>query len=141
MTMPTLVDCSVEEGYLRVPKVQRAAVRLLWHADYWDGPKSGLVVYQGEQCWIEVVAESDTESWYRRFVIIRLSPEQLAEELRWHQLFQKCVGRHTDYDESGERQVGAVQPLELHREFYDQYEHRKRRDFSRNSILAWFEGI
>lgn len=139
--MLTLIECRDNDGYLRVPRIGRGDVRLLWHDGYWDGPMSGLLVFQGEECWFEMVAESETETWYRRFAIVRLSPEQLAEERRWHELFQRFVGTHTDYSESGRGEAGTVHPREWHRGFYDQYEHRTPRDFSHNPVLAWFEGF
>ena len=70
---------------------------------------------------------------------VRLSPEQRAEEWRWHELFCRCVGVHTDYDESGRRPVGALQPRERWAEFYDACRQRPPPDFSGNEVIGWFE--
>src|SRR5262245_51968463 len=87
------------QSYLSAAQIDRADLRFLWHSDFWDGPRSGMLVYRGEECWFEVIDESegDDADWYRRFAVLRLSKEQHAEEVRWHQLFREKVGTHTDY--------------------------------------------
>jgi hypothetical protein len=139
--MWTLADLAGLEGFARVPRIERSAVRLLWHAGYWDGPRSGMLEYAGEACWFEVVAESeeDGEGWSRRFAVIRLTPEQHAEELRWHELFRRHVGEHTDYDAEGGRRLGALRPREEWGLFYEAQRQRIPRDLSRNEVLGWFE--
>jgi len=114
---------------------------MVWHAGFWDSPKSGMLTYRGEECWFEMVAEDqeETDGWYRRFVVLRLSREQHADELRWHELFREKVGLHTDYDEQGKRTTGLLRPRELWKEFYDAHRHRPPRDFSANEILGWLE--
>jgi hypothetical protein len=88
-----------------------------------------------------MVAENnaDCRDWFRRFAIIRLFPEQRAEEQRRHDLFREMVGKHTDYDEYGQRAVGALEPRERWPAFYDAYRHRAPRDFSQNEVIGWFE--
>lgn len=139
----TLADMSVPNAYLQVPQIDRAEVRLLWHSDFWDGPRSGMLVFRGEECWFEVVAENDddpTTTWYRRFGILRLTPEQHAEECKWHELFRTKVGVHTDYDEQQNRpSVGFLWPEEQWHEFYGPYRNRVPHDFSCNEVLGWFE--
>jgi hypothetical protein len=137
----TLADVTGPDGIQRAPRIDRAEVRLLWHADFWDGPHSGMLLYRAEECWFEVFAESedDAAGWYRRFAVLRLSLEQHAEELRWHELFRRCVGTHTDYGESEQRPAGALQPRERWAEFYDAYNQRTPPDFSGNEVLGWFE--
>ena len=139
--MVTLADIAAPNGYLRAPRIDRAEVRLLWHDAFWDGPRSGMLLYCGEDCWFEVVAENedDATAWYRRFVVLRLSREQHAEELRWHELFRVNVGAHTDYNEEGHSPVGSLQPRERWQKFYEAYERRNPRDFSGNEVLGWFE--
>jgi hypothetical protein len=138
----TLADISGPKDYLRAPHIDRADVRLLWHVDFWDGPRSGMLVYRGEECWFQVVAESkdDDTAWYRRFVVLRLSPEQHAEECRWHELFRSKVGVHTDYEAPEQRPaVGYLWPREWWHEFYYAYRQRTPPDFSANEVLGWFE--
>jgi hypothetical protein len=138
----TLADVSGPDGYLHTPRIDRSEVRFLWHADYWDGPKSGMLLYRGEECWFEVVAENEDvsmDAWYRRFIVLRLSPGQRAEEWRWHELFREKVGAHTDYEESGRRPVESLRPREMWQEFYDAYRHRTPQEHSGNEVLGWFE--
>jgi hypothetical protein len=136
-----LADIAGPDDCLRAPRIDYANLRLLWHDDYWDGPRSGMLLYHGEECWFEVVAESEDDAavWYRRFAVLRLSPEQHAEESRWHELFRRCVGHHTDYDQSGQLPVGALQPRERWAEFYDAYRQRVPPDFSGCEVIGWFE--
>jgi hypothetical protein len=135
----TRAGISGPTGYLRAPRIDPAAVRLLWHVDFWDGPRSGMLLYRGEERWFELVAEGDEAGWYRRFVVLRLSPEQHAEERRWHDLFRQHVGLHTDYDPQGQRPVGALRPRAQWQGFYDAYRQRTSADFSGNEVLGWFE--
>lgn len=139
--MLTLADITGPDDCLRAPRIDWAEVRLLWHADFWDRPRSGLLAYRGEECWFAVVAEreDDGPGWYRRFAVLRLSAAQLAEEWRWHELFRQKVGVHTDYDERGHRSIGALRPREWWPEFYEAYRQRVPADFSRCEVLGWLE--
>jgi len=137
----TLADITGPDQYLRAPRIDRAEVRLLWHSDYWDGPRSGMLVLLGEECWFQVVSESEDHgaNWYRRFVVLRLSPGQHTEERKSHELFREKVGPHTDYDDNGQRLVGSLQSRECWNEFYDAYRQGTPPDFSGNEVLGWFE--
>lgn len=119
------------------PQVAESDVKLLWHGDYWDGLIDGMLLHQGEKCWYERIAENanDDDQWYRRFVIVRLTPEQLADALLWHEMFQTHVGTHTDYDDP----CGSVRPREGMHLFYDRYKDRIQPDYSTNHILGWLE--
>jgi hypothetical protein len=100
-----------------------------------------MLLYRGEECWFEVVAESeeDAATWYRRFAIVRLSPPQIAEEHRWHDLFRQHVGTHTEFDPQGKRAVGPLRPRDQWDLFYAAYRKRTPRDFSGNEVLGWFK--
>ena len=135
-------DFTGADDYLRAPRIGFSEVRLLWYSDFWDGPRSGMLVYRGEQCWFQVIAENrdDEPAWYRRFAVLRLTPEQHAEECRWHELFRTKVGVHTDYEEPPQRPpVGYLWPREQWHEFYEPYRRRTPPDFSANEVLGWFE--
>jgi hypothetical protein len=121
------------------PHIDRTEVRLLWHADYWDGPRSGMLLYCGEECWFQIIAESedDASGWFRQCAVLRLSTKQHAEEVRWHVLFRDKVGAHTEYDEQGQRRLGAPrQPRERWKEFYDVYPQGSPPDFTGNEVLG-----
>ena len=98
--------------------------------------------FRGERCWFQVIAENEDEDlsgWYRRFAIIRLTADQLAEEERWHRLFRENVGWHTDYmKEAADRHEG-IRPREQWNTFYEPYKTRVPLDVSSNEVLAWFE--
>lgn len=127
--------------YQQYPKRDLNEIRLLWHGEWYDGPMNGLLLLDGRKYWFETVAESaaDYEGFYRHFVIIELTDEQLAEEERWHQLFREKVGTHSDYDETGRVNLGGVLPSETHAEFYDAYLPRQQPDYLQNRIVGWFE--
>ena len=141
--MTTFTEISKQpDGYRALPLVPREAANLLWFSDFWDGPRSGMLEYNDERCWFEVIAENeddDLTGWYRRFVIIRLTADQLAEEDRWHALFRENVGWHTDYLEEAPGRYEGLCPQEQHQAFYAQYQKRVPLDLSNNEVLAWFE--
>ena len=37
--MLTLGDITGPDDYSRAPRIDGAEVRLLWHVDFWDGPR------------------------------------------------------------------------------------------------------
>jgi hypothetical protein len=139
MTFEEIIGC--DEKYRLIPLIDRDEIHLLWHSDFWDGPRSGMLLYRGDEFWFEVIAESadDVIGWYRRFAVIKLSMEQHAEEWRWHRLFQENVGAHTDYDDAGQRPLGSLQPEEKWPRFYQEYRNRMPRDFSGNEVVGWFQ--
>ena len=63
----------------------------------------------------------------------------LFRSQRWHELFREKVGRHTDYDEEGQRLIGGLEPRDQWPAFYDAYRERTPPDFSANEVMGWFE--
>lgn len=100
----------------RVPHVSRGRVRLLWHVDYWDGPISGLALFESRHCWFEV---ADRDGVERRALLYPLDDSEWTQEREKHLLFRRLVGRHTDYDAYGRRAVGDVLPSEAWTGFFD----------------------
>jgi hypothetical protein len=139
--MTTFAELSEPDTYSKVTQIPRENVRLLWHSGFWDGPLSGMLEYDGEHCWFEMFSENedDEQTWYRRFVILRLSPDQLADENRWHDLFRKHVGGHTDYDSEQKRSHDTIKSKEQWSQFYDEYKARPEPDYSSNLVIGWFE--
>lgn len=135
----TLQEITAGRDSRDLPQLVPEAVNLLWHDDFWDGPLSGLLEYRGERLWFQLAEEADdpVAGWYRRYLVVRLTPEQLREEEKWHGLFRRCVGTHTDY-RSDERQPGAVHPREQWSEFYDAYAKRNPRSLDENEVVGWF---
>jgi len=56
---------------------------------------------------------------HRYYGVYRVDTDTMEEVKRRHALFQKYVGTHTDYDETGQRVLGAVNKREDWKVFYD----------------------
>lgn len=119
--------------YAHLPRLDRSEVRLLWHSGFWDGPINGLCLFQGRKCWFEMCEDGAS---YRRFLVLELTAEELADEERWHALFREHVGTHTDY---GTDEAGVVHLRERWAAFYEPFGKRPRVDYSRNPAVGWFE--
>jgi hypothetical protein len=100
-----------KDNYQQFPKLD--AMKKLWHAGYWDGPLSGMCSVDGQKCWFQCIEEWDEHNdypededefeqpWYRRFLIYRLTEEQLLPTEAGHDKFCRMVGTHCNYDEDG----------------------------------------
>ena len=124
--------------YDQVRKINRDEVRLLWYADFWDGPINGLCLYNDKKYWFELMADSEDElpdTTQRKFLVLELSRRQLTEEEHWHELFRRKVGTHCDFEEPNPE----VKPKETQREFYEEYGKRSKPDYSNNVAIGWFE--
>jgi hypothetical protein len=134
---------SREDGrYRRLPKIDQSQLQFLWHSDFWDGPKNGLLVLDGRKYWFQVFEESadpDLRDFYRRFLIVELTPVQLAEEEEWHMLFQEKVGRYSDYGSNAREELAKVRPRHVQEEFYRRYRGRIPLDIGGNRAVGWFE--
>jgi hypothetical protein len=140
--MTRLLELATMEDLVRLTKIDWHSAKLLWHDDYCDGPKSGLLLYQNKRYWFQVFKdneESNLSDYLRRFVILELTENQMKEEVHWHELFVEKVGTHTDYDENGKRVIGALKPEEIWHEFYDAYEKRQKPDLLNNIVIGWAE--
>jgi len=125
----------------QIPQIPRDRIRLRWASGYWDGPMDGLAEVDGEIVWYTFAEESeDNHDWFRRYWLVRLTPEQLAQELRRHEDFQLFVGRHFDYDENWQRH-GHPNPQSMWKGFYDKYSQDQRDPglLSENQVIGWFE--
>lgn len=77
-------------------------IKVLWEYDHWDGPLSGACEYLGEKCWFECIDEWQTAmlnsdydgeaSWYRRFIIVGLTPEQWVYCSSFHEAWLATYG-------------------------------------------------
>lgn len=59
-------------------KLNELEIKFLWEVSNWDGPMSGVVEYQGKQCWFEFAEDVDDGRHYRH-VLYPLSDEHLAQ--------------------------------------------------------------
>jgi hypothetical protein len=94
----------------RLPVFARDEWRWLWHSDYYDGPRSGLILCNDEKFYIvcyddgiirngEMQDSGYSDVW--KYAVYKLTPEKLEYEERWHKLFFDLVGQHTTYNEKG----------------------------------------
>ncbi len=107
--------------------------RMMWHHNYWDGPISGVIQWNGEYCWFDQIEEVNIETpmsekdkqdyigycdangykWhehdlvdyesYRIYNVYRMPRSVMKAIIFNHSLFKYYVGTHTDYDENGKR--------------------------------------
>jgi hypothetical protein len=148
--MIKLADLS--KDYLtQLPQITEEEVRILWHNDYYDGPRNGVLLYR-DKAYCFQLQEDDPDSlphsdkineaetgWYARFLVIELTDEQLQEEKYWNDLFRQKVGTHWDYDENGKYTKGELRPREMWEKFYSAVKDRKPLDLSDNTVVGWFE--
>lgn len=98
-------------------------IKLLYHSGYWDGPLSGVCLYQGERLWFNCVhdyhdkTEDDKYLDMRIYALYRLTVEEWEQEDYWHELFEKHVGTHTSYKEGS--RSGSVNKQSDWNHFYD----------------------
>ena len=106
--------------------LQRADVRLLWYADFWDYPRSGALEWQGQRYWFDEV-----EPGIGVFNVMELSTAQWDLQDAIHHDFRAHVGTHTDFTEPGNRtpiQVSAelhsaqLRPHSQWQNFYKRWE-------------------
>lgn len=73
-------------------------LKMLHHSDYYDGPLSGLALYNGQKVWFALEDYEDENLFHcRTYGLYELSKEDLEEIEYWHKRFQQDVGYHTDY--------------------------------------------
>ena len=120
MQLHELTDLIQEEGdegkilnHLRqspIPKLE-GRPRLLYHSGYYDGPLSGMCLYNDERHWFNCVEDEldftdpNTKEYLRGrvYVVVKPDLDELKKENVRHALFEKYVGTHTRYDADGKR--------------------------------------
>jgi len=94
-------------------------MRLLWHCGFWDGPLSGICLFNGRKHWFRIAAAEVDSEENRIFEIIYLTDDQIRLEEERHVVWVENVGCHCDYDEFNKRPIGNIKPSEKWRNFYD----------------------
>lgn len=108
---------------------------MMWHSDYYDGPLSGMALYEGNKVWFQVDTFEEDEPYQglRTFKLYKLSEEEIAEDEKWHILFRKHVGSHCDYGNHYE----PVKCDHNNDAFYDQYHKQPDRNYAEtNEVLC-----
>jgi hypothetical protein len=104
---------------LKYPHIQKDLM-ILWHAGYYDGVLSGVLMLDNEPHWFGVAAErgdepedhgkqtdekelleyanqTEGDDWYRKFWVYKLTTEDKIRLFAQHALWQGHIGLHTDY--------------------------------------------
>lgn len=68
-------------------------IELMWDTDYWDGPLRGIARYDGQEHYFEAIWDDERDDWTspRRFLLRRLTPEDIHQERKEHELFERMV--------------------------------------------------
>ena len=109
------------------PAIESEQRRALWVTDYdiesWIGVRSGIVLFRGEKCSCQFVATREGEFGpHLQYAVLRLSTDQLEQELKWHAHVQ--------------RQIGSGQTLDW---WIERHRERNKPDYSPCEVLGWFE--
>jgi len=103
---------------LNLPRVEYKDAYMLYHKSFWDRPLSGICSFGGKRYFFrvaveieEVMIDSIMESYKGTseiiYVLEELSEEAWKIEDEVHAKFTKYVGKHTEYNSEGRRQLGA----------------------------------
>jgi hypothetical protein len=104
-----------------IPKLQIKFKDILWWSNFWDGPLEGMLEYQGEKCYYKFAAETII---HRRFLVLRLTKEQLESEERQHAMFVDIVTNG---------------PVSGHHRWYDYKKTIGEINLEDNLVLGWFQ--
>lgn len=125
-------------------EVKSKDVKWLW-SDWYDGPLSGMVERNSEKYWAFFF---DEEEWIdedlvfrvRLFAMLKLTDKQQESEEYWHELFQLCVGEHSNYDHFGNRFEYKEHTKETKQFYYTRREmDYEELDLSESNLVGWFE--
>jgi len=72
--------------------------RIMWHLEYWDGPQSGVLLYNNEIHYFKVQSVGPVnEDWYRKHAVYEVSDDDKIRLTTTHAIWQAHIGLHTDY--------------------------------------------
>lgn len=137
MTMPKTPPLDL--GAL--PKLTPSDVRLLWVNDFYDAPLEAIVEHEGVRCIMVLHDRSAVTDDALRWVIFRLSAEQLAEEQRWHDLFAEHVGEHWCFHREPHVRTAAATGKRAPERFYDAFKTRVPLVLEPHEAIGWLDEI
>lgn len=117
-----------------ITQIEETDFRVLWIDDYYDGMLMGMLEYQGKKYRFEIISDYTDNLHPRFFAVIELTPEQIATESYWNNLFKEYVGTHNNYDSN---EKPKMQPQAMHPLFYDRYQKRHEPNYDLNPVHAW----
>lgn len=139
-----------DDSYLTLPKIPLEEITPLWYDDYYDGHLSGKCLYKGTMHHYLIVAmghfvwdvekkqkdKEKSDPWWRRFLLIPMSPEEIQRATELQELFRKHVGTQCDYDESLPH---SCQPQEEWSKYYDDPRLKDEPKWCDRPGIGWFE--
>ena len=80
------------DNLLNLKKIPSKEIKLTTLEDFWDGPLSGLCVWEGNEyyyhCFDQVDETNDTDLWPRKYLLIKLTKEQAERQKKEYELFE-----------------------------------------------------
>jgi hypothetical protein len=121
-------------------KIEPTDVHLLWVNDWYDGPLEAVVEHEGARCLLVLHDERalHVAGEPYRWLLVRLTPEQQADEERWHTLFAQHVGEHWCMHKEPHPKVPGPRDPEL---FFRPMRARPPRDLAKSDVLGWLDQI
>lgn len=125
-------------------RIKEDDIKILFIVDWWDGPLSGMCLWQDEKYWFsatdewyEVYDGENKHEYFRKFEIYEMTPEQIATEEKWHQLFIEKVGDSYKYVDGNRWVSEELKPQGQWHEFYDKYKEYERPKYK--EAIAYFD--
>ena len=137
MTMPKTPPLDL--GAL--PKLEPKAVRLLWVNDFYDAPLEAIVEHEGTRCIMVLHDRTTVTDDALRWVLFRLSADQLAEEQRWHDLFAEHVGEHWCFHREPHARTAAAAGKPNPDRFYDAFKTRAPLVLEARDAIGWLDEV
>lgn len=123
--------------YFYHDKDDQPDLTLVWHEDYWDGPLSGVALFNNEHVWFKCIEEDDTGD--RKLAIYRMPEEFRKEKFKRHEHFQQAVGYHCDHDPNV-YELFACKDQKKFKEYYDtKYEDLDTSQCEKIGEYHWFQ--
>ncbi len=119
-------------------KLAPSDLRLLWVNDWYDGPLEAVVEHRGERCLMVLHNHDFASDKPYEWIVLRLSPEQLAEEERWHTLFAENVGDHWCFHAHVKMHAEGAEGRDPAK-FYDAFKTRTPLDLSKSEVIGWLD--
>lgn len=120
--------------------IKEEEIKIIFAVDWWDGPLSGVCIYNGEKHWFQATDEwyEEDKPYWRRYAVIKLTPEQLAKEEAMHELYEEKIGDPRPYVDGVLTRDVSQKPKEMWHEFYDVYKGTQLPDY-RENVVDYFE--
>jgi hypothetical protein len=117
-------------------RIEPCDLQYLWINDYYDGPLTGMTLFNGEKHWFKIKRASNRRG--NLYFLYKLTPDQITHEEYWHKMFEKYVGTHWTYI-NGKRQAGGVHSSGQWNEYYEAAETgHKELELKKEAIVGYY---